>query len=302
MSDEQVSIPTTLLFRPLVLLDGDEDCEQESTIAEQDAGRPSDLYVYNGRLTTLANEAEPIHLVSRSAKSAKQFFCPVCDAVIKVTAKDIYCGKCQWNATQAGIHSVAELLQREADPYPILTERFQQLVKIARGEVEAECAITDGEEPDSGYDPLFSDVRIDELTDKRVQVGRLFKKGEPPRRRLVSPAVEVLDGEAVSAELVLPKLQVDICGADAIVQMHNVRDEDVSVLVCAAGEDDGQALTLGTEVIGEARLHVAQEAIMYERDGGVVELDFWFCYESGEFASNQFGVRVFARFTKNEED
>lgn len=89
------------------------------------------------------------------------------------------------------------------------------------------------------------------------------------------------------------------------VQMQNVRDNDVSVLVCsacAASENDGQMLTLCTEVIGEAALHVAEESIMNERNGSVVEHDFWFCFEGGEFASNQFRVRVFARFPKNEED
>ncbi|KAI0557865.1 hypothetical protein FGB62_255g04 [Gracilaria domingensis] len=74
-------------------------------------------------------------------------------------------------------------------------------------------------------------------------------------------------------------------------QLQNGRVEDVMVLVCAAGEDDGQALTLGVEMIGEARICMTDEAIRRERDGGVVELDLWFCFEGGKHASNQFGVR-----------
>lgn len=75
-----------------------------------------------------------------------------------------------------------------------------------------------------------------------------------------------------------------------IAQMHIVRGEGVSVLVCAAAEHDALALPLGTNVIGQARLHVTEEAIVYERNGGLTELDFLFCFQGGELGSSQFGV------------
>ncbi|CAN8073260.1 unnamed protein product [Agarophyton chilense] len=298
MSVENETMGTTLLYRPLVLLDGDDNGEQDISLNEQDAGNASDLYVYNGRLTTIVGEEDPIRPASLSSKSAKHFFCPVCDHRVKVTPEQIYCNSCDWNATEAGIHSVSELLQREAEPYPLLSQRFEELVNLVRGEQQVEDASSEEHPLSTECEALFGDVRLDDLIERRMQKSMLFRKKEPARRRLATCPVEILQGSGVCAESVMPKLQVDLCGCEALVQLQNARVEDVSVLVCAAGEDDGQALTLGADVIGEARVHIADEAVCNERHGGVFELDMWFCFESGEYAGNQFGVRVFARFER----
>ncbi|KAI0557643.1 hypothetical protein FGB62_280g02 [Gracilaria domingensis] len=271
MSDDNDTIPTTLLFCPLVLLNGDDDGEhneQEIRLNEQDAGNASDLFVYKGRLTTLPREQDPVSPASLSSKSAKHFFCPVCDHRVKVTAEKIFCTSCNWNAMEAGIHSVSELLQSEADPYSLLSQRFEELVKIVRGELREEDLHEVNSIPTTENEALFGPFRMEDLIERRMQKDRLFRKKEPARRRLASSGVEILHGKAENAETVLPKLQVDLCGAEAVVQLQNARVEDVTVLVCAAGEDDGQALTLGADVIGEARICIADGAIRRERDGG----------------------------------
>lgn len=305
MEDHEDSIPTLLLFCPLDPLQYKDGGSVDDKICEQYAGELSDLFVWNGRLTTLPAEAEPIAIFPRSSKSPKTFYCPVCEGVVQVTANNIFCRSCSWNATEAGVNSVSELLQRETDPHPHLSEQFQNLVQAAcddkgsKIDTNASFMKKATQEQDAC---LFAQVTFEHLVDQRMQRGMFFKKQKTAYRHLLLPRIEILKGSNTTGEAVLPGLTVEIHEKLVVALVHNVRDDRVSILICAAREEDGQALTLATDEAGEARIQIPEEQLSDGCRIGVTELDFWFRYQSGAFSDIQFGVRVFARYERFEPE
>lgn len=67
--------------------------------------------------------------------SLRTFFCPVCASAVRVfgpgAREAATCAVCGWGGSAAGISSAAELLSREADPWPDVSRRVAELVKQA---------------------------------------------------------------------------------------------------------------------------------------------------------------------------
>lgn len=129
-SISSTAILTTLTFTPHT---------SDKPGDERNAGTPADLFACadTGQFYTVAQMH--LDITPRSSRHAKRFYCPVCpDSTVTLTARGeapafipgpsvAYCPTCRWDAAGAGIHSVSDLLQRDADPYPALTMHFRQL-------------------------------------------------------------------------------------------------------------------------------------------------------------------------------
>lgn len=120
-------IQTQLLFAPY---------EEGSVPHQLDAGAVSDLFACptTGKLFSGATMiTETSHRSSRS--SAKQFFCPVCErSVLRISSDAMRCPNCHWDARESGVSNVAELLERDSDPFPEVSRVFKELTRRLAGE------------------------------------------------------------------------------------------------------------------------------------------------------------------------
>lgn len=78
-----------------------------------------------------------IDIEKRSSRSAKQFFCPSCPKspiILSPSPPELQltCPTCKWDARSIGIYTVAELLERDGDPYPWISTSVRALIQKAK--------------------------------------------------------------------------------------------------------------------------------------------------------------------------
>jgi len=130
----EVNTPNAALLTFAPLSDGTE-------CYELDAGSQTDMFACptTGQLFTGATMV--LEVEQRSSRSAKQLFCPCCEkSALRIGSKGsetlMVCGTCGWDARQSGVSSVAELLERDGDPFPDVSRTFKELQRqlAANGE------------------------------------------------------------------------------------------------------------------------------------------------------------------------
>lgn len=102
--------------------------------AEQDSGRPEDLHGCPEAYRFFTVMDTQLEIGQRSSRSAKQLFCPCCPkSALKISAVGseavMVCPTCGWDARRTGVTSVAELLQRDGDPFPWVSEEIRTLTR-----------------------------------------------------------------------------------------------------------------------------------------------------------------------------
>lgn len=116
---------------------------------EVDSGRLQDLYacIETAQFFTILHAR--VNIEQRSSRSAKQFFCPCCPkSALNIASQSngdtiITCPSCGWDARRTGVTTVSELLQRDGDPYPWISDEIRALTRMAEAYFHADADTRD---------------------------------------------------------------------------------------------------------------------------------------------------------------
>lgn len=122
---DRIETPTFPTYTPLV---------EGKAAPEEDSGRLQDLYLCAETAQFFTVVDMHVEVDRRSSRSAKQFFCPCCPkSVLSIGTENgetsIKCPMCHWDARRTGVTTVSELLQRDADPFPWISEEIRRLTR-----------------------------------------------------------------------------------------------------------------------------------------------------------------------------
>lgn len=137
---EPYGIEALLTYAPL---------SDTSSSEEENSGRLQDLYACTDTAQFFTILQALVNTEQRSSRSAKQFFCPRCPkSALNIASQPngdtlITCLSCGWDSRRTGVTTVSELLQRDGNPYPWISNKIRTLTMRAEAHFQDDADARD---------------------------------------------------------------------------------------------------------------------------------------------------------------
>lgn len=162
-----------------------------SSPKEVNSGCLQDLYACTETAQFFTILQARVTIEQRSSRSAKQFFCPCCPkSALNIAFQPngdtlITCPSCGWDARRTGVTTVSELLERDGDPYPWISDEIRSLARTAEAHFHRDADTRDDSQPDlSVISPSLSASRTNSARLLRRRASLRSIPGNSPTQQL----------------------------------------------------------------------------------------------------------------------